>query len=93
MKIGGSGVINTTGHASNFSLIGLPTCTSITYSGTSDFVGSVNAPQADVTMNGTPEVYGAAIVKSFGAVGVAAFHYDEALAAGSGVVVKSWKEL
>jgi hypothetical protein len=93
VKIGGSGVVNATGVASKFSLIGLPSCTSIDYSGTADFIGSVNAPQADLRMNGTPVMFGAAIVKSFDSVGVAMFHYDEALATGTGLVVTSWKEL
>jgi hypothetical protein len=92
-KIAGGGVLNGTGLASQFSLIGLPGNTSITYSGNYAFIGTINAPQADVEMNGTPELYGAVLAKSFYAVGVSAVHYDEALAAATGLVVTSWKEL
>ncbi len=92
-KIAGGGVLNGTGLASQFSLIGLPGNTSITYSGNYAFIGTINAPQADVEMNGTPELYGAVLAKSFYAVGVSAVHYDEALATATGLVVTSWKEL
>jgi len=92
--ISGGGVINGTGVPGNFSLIGLPTATIINYSGSAEFVGTVNAPQAAMTLNGSSGVFGAAIVKTYLSNGSGSFHYDECLGAPSKfLTITSWREL
>lgn len=91
--ISGGGVINATGLASNFSLIGLSSCTNITYSGNASFIGTINAPQADLAISSSADSYGAAIAKTVTISGGAAFHYDNALGASGTLIATSWQEL
>lgn len=91
-SLSGGGVVNTSAKPANFSLLGLPTCTSVTLSGNSALYGNVNAPQADLTMSGTSDIYGAAIVKSATASGGGSFHYDEALSRSSTLLLDRWQE-
>jgi hypothetical protein len=93
VSMAGGGVLNGTGQASSFSIIGLSSCTSITYSGNADFVGTINAPKAAFTLKGTTDAYGAVIADSASMNGNTAFHYDAALAYQDGYVVSSWTEL
>jgi hypothetical protein len=53
---------------------------SVTVHGTADIWGVVYAPNSDVTINGTPGVYGAVIGKTLSLKGTADFHFDESLA-------------
>ena len=92
-SLAGGGVVNGTGNAANFSLVGLSSNTEITYTGTSEFVGTVNAPQAAFKLAGTVDAYGAAVVGSAVIDGGIRFHYDESLAKATGFVVTYWKEL
>jgi hypothetical protein len=91
--ISGGGVVNGAGLASDFTYIGLSSNTSITYSGSAAFIGTVNAPQAALTISGSAGAYGAAIVKTATISGGAGFHYDQSLATGTGLVVSSWTEM
>jgi hypothetical protein len=91
--IGGGGVVNGAGLASSFSYIGLSSNTSFSYSGRGAFVGTINAPQADISMSGNVDVYGAIICKTFSGSGSAGVHYDVSLATGSGLIATAWIEL
>ena len=91
--ISGGGVVNGTELPSNFSYIGLNSNSSFTYSGSAAFVGTINAPQAAATISGSAGAYGAVICGSYLSSGGSGFHYDQALAAGGGLVVTSWSEL
>jgi len=91
--IGGGGVINGTSLASQFTLVGLSSCTSVSYSGNAVFIGGINAPQADVTMTGTAKLFGAVIGKSFTSSGVSSVHYDEAMARERNLLLGKWKEM
>jgi len=91
--VSGGGVVNGTGLASNFSLIGLNSCTSITYSGSAAFIGTVNAPQAALTISGGGGAYGAIIAKSATISGSGGLHYDDSLGASGGLVATGWVEL
>ena len=93
--LGGGGIVNIAGGgtANQLSIIGLNTCTSISYKGGSSFVGTINAPQADLTVGGGPEFFGAAISKTFTANGCPAIHYDRSITSKAPPVVSSWKEL
>jgi hypothetical protein len=101
-SISGQGVVNGTLNATNFTYIGLPGNTSISYSGNSDFVGTIYAPEATLSMSGGGSVavnfVGSVVANSASFSGHYSFHYDEALAgcffgAGGTYYVSSWKEL
>lgn len=96
ISLGGGGVINSPGQALNFSLYGLPTCTSIAYSGNSQFIGTINAPEADVKLSGTTDAIGAVVANSFNLNGGMGMHYDEALRGNpkeGKYLVASWQEI
>jgi hypothetical protein len=82
-SLSGGGVINGTGLAKNVAIVGLPSCTSISYSGNSEFVGTIYAPEADISLTGG----GATAMNFSGALagntvkisGNYQLHYDQAL--------------
>jgi hypothetical protein len=84
----------------NFLYYGLPGVTSITFSGTSDFVGAVYAPNASLTLNGggtAVNICGAIVVHDATDNGHYLLHYDESLAnlgsaAPRGYLATSWQE-
>ena len=77
----------------NFSYYGLSSNTTLNYNGAADFVGTINAPQADFTLSGAGQMYGAIICSSFTSSGSAQIHYDQALVGNGLFLVTSWKEL
>ena len=92
-NISGGGIVNGAGSPANFSYFGLPTNKILRYSGTADFVGTINAPQADFVIGGGASVYGAIICNSFTAGGGSSVHYDQGLGGGGILLVTSWKEM
>src|SRR5215470_13114572 len=82
-QMAGLGTVNASGFATNCAYIGLPGCTKVLNSGKSDFIGTVYAPEAAVTLTGG----GATGVNFVGAVagntvtvnGNVQFHYDQSL--------------
>jgi hypothetical protein len=96
-SLSGQGLVNATGYATNCAFYGSPNCTSIDYSGTSGYIGTVWAPYADYTQSGGSGVIGALIINSFTqSGGRSLMRYDEALGAGpNGMVyrVASWQEV
>jgi len=97
-SIGGNSAPNVT-RPQNFYYYGLPGVTSITFSGTSDFIGVIYAPEASLTLNGGGHgtgLEGAAIVNTVTLNGKYDFHYDESLATNGptrGFIATSWQEL
>jgi len=94
--IGGGGVMNTPGYAKNFSLIGLPTSTAISYHGNAQFVGTIYAPQAAISLGGTTDAMGAFVGASMSLSGGMGIHYDEALRGNpkeGRYLVASWQEI
>jgi hypothetical protein len=83
----------------NLWVYGMNNVTSITYSGTSAFVGVIYAPKAKLTLNGggnNVNFIGAAIINSVTLNGHYNFHYDTSLgtnATVNGYVVTGWQEL
>jgi hypothetical protein len=80
----------------NFSIFGLPTCTSMVLVGGTAFAGTIYAPECDLKAMGNASLAGAIVAKSFTCSGTFDFHYD--LAAGRGVTILpvtilSWNEL
>jgi hypothetical protein len=93
-KMAGGGVINGTGKASSFTYIGLPGNTSIEYSGNSDFIGTINAPSADVKLTGGANFMGAAIVNTYTSKSSnVGFHFDESLINIGPLKLVSYREL
>jgi hypothetical protein len=99
VSLGGNNSANSSGLAGSFRFWGLPSCTSISFSGNSSFVGTIYAPNADFRLNGsgnTPiDFIGASITKTSTMNGHFNFHYDEALAreGGGSFVVTGWNEM
>jgi choice-of-anchor A domain-containing protein len=95
-SIGGGGVMNTPGFAKNFSLYGLPSCTQLSYNGNAQFIGTIYAPQAAVSLGGTTDAMGAFVVNSMALNGSLGIHYDEALRGNpkeGRYLVASWQEI
>lgn len=81
--LSGKGTINGTGLATNCTVIGLPSCTALQVTGSSDFVGTICAPQAEVQMSGggslNANFTGAVIARSVKVSGHYSVHFDESL--------------
>ncbi len=98
-SIGGAGIINYPGSASNCTYYGLPSNTSVSYGGNSTFVGTINAPNAALSFGGggstVNDYIGACIARTVTLNGHFSFHYDEALRRGPvrAYVVTLWNEL
>ncbi len=98
--LGGNGVVNGSGNATNFFYYGLPSNTSLSFSGNAAFSGAIYAPNADFTLGGggtdTYDFVGASVTSTVKMNGHFKFHYDENLGrlTPDGVfVVTSWAEL
>lgn len=78
--ISGGGVINDQGTPASFNYIGLAGNQSLTYSGGAAFYGTINAPQADVTLSGSSGTCGAVICNTYTGSGSSSLHYDITLA-------------
>ncbi len=78
--IGGYGIINEAGKATNFVYFGLPSNTNINLAADHDCVGAIYAPNANLTLSGiNMDFTGACTVKSLRMWGHVRLHYDEAL--------------
>jgi hypothetical protein len=86
-------IVNLTGQPANFNYIGLPTNKSLKMAGEGAFIGTINAPQAELSISGNGGIYGAAIVNTYSSSGNASVHYDECLNLFGKFRVKAWKEL
>lgn len=100
VDLAGQGVVNLSGYAKNLTINGLNTCTSIKYSGSSGFVGTIYAPYANVELvgGGSSDVHfaGSVVANSIKVSGHTQVHYDESLLqipAGPHYYAISWKEV
>ena len=75
------------------SIYGLNTSRSITYSGTSAFIGTVYAPHADFKFSGGAGAFGSFTGESINVSGGAHIAYDEDLSDLGDYVIKSWNEI
>ena len=89
----GGGIVNPSGKPDNFSYIGLSSNTLLKYNGAADFIGKVNAPEADVNLSGHASFFGAVICNTFTCSGFGHIHYDRALKGTALWTVSSWREL
>jgi hypothetical protein len=99
-SLGGSGVVNGTGSATNFSYYGLPSNTSVSFSGNAAFVGTIYAPNAALQLGGggsnTFDFVGASVSNTVQMNGHFNFHYDELLGRqnnGASYYITSWNEI
>jgi hypothetical protein len=99
-SLAGGGVINANANALSFQYLGLPSNTSLSFSGNAQFTGTIYAPNADFTLGGggnnTYDFVGASISKTVKMNGHFNFHYDEALGKNGpsrGFIVTSWNEI
>lgn len=76
--------VNSTGATSQFTVFGSQNCKTITVTGAlGKVVGSIYAPQADLTMKTSgPVLYGAVVANNLYLYNGAALHFDEALRTG-----------
>jgi hypothetical protein len=93
ISISGSGIVNGDTFPCNCSIYGLPTCGTITYSGSSAFQGTVYSPSADFTFSGGAGAFGSFTAKTILISGSGGVHYDEALGRSTDYVIASWNEL
>jgi hypothetical protein len=77
--IGGNGILNTPGNATNFFYYGLPTNTKLTMSGNASFTGAIYAPQATFSLGGggsaSYDFVGASVTKTVKMNGHYNFHF------------------
>jgi hypothetical protein len=99
-SIGGLGVQNDTGDPANFIYFGLPTNTSLSYSGNAAISGCIYAPDADLSLGGGGQneydFSGACVTRSVSINGKFNFHYDENLGKNAltrGYIATSWDEI
>ncbi len=87
-SLAGNGVMNLNQDASKYSLYGLPSCTSIDLSGNAAFTGTIYAPNADLSLNGSGntiyDCVGAIVCNTAYFHGNFQFHYDENLGRNGG---------
>jgi len=80
---GQANIDNPSGHAQQFYLYGLPTCTSITLGGNGAFYGGIYAPEAAFNLSGggsdALDFIGSSVTKTVVLNGHYNFHYDENL--------------
>jgi hypothetical protein len=63
----------------NLKIYGLDGCESMIFKNSSDFYGTIYAPNADIEMNNSADVYGSVIAKNFDQKNSASFFYDASL--------------
>jgi hypothetical protein len=93
VSISGAGIVNGPGSTSALTIYGLTNCTSISYLNSGVFVGSVNAPEAALTISGAGGAFGAFIGNTITIGNSGAVHYDQSLGASAGTIASSWNEL
>ena len=94
-------VANSSGVATAFTYLGLPTNTNLTMQVNADFTGTIYAPNAKVTLGGNgsgsdQKIIGAMVSDTMTYNDLFSFHYDNALARDGlsrGYLMTSWKEM
>jgi hypothetical protein len=99
VEVKNSGNINNlSADASSLQLYGLDTCESIVLKNSTDFYGTIYAPNADVEMSNAADLYGAIVADSFWQDNSSEFNYDASLRDvdttdwGVYFVIENWSE-
>lgn len=74
-----SDINNKTKIPKNLKIYGLDSCESMIFKNSSDFYGTIYAPNADIEMKNSADIYGSIISKSFDQKNSADFFYDASL--------------
>ncbi|MGZ8899181.1 MAG: DUF7305 domain-containing protein [Limisphaerales bacterium] len=99
IKMGANGIRNDTGFAGNLAIWGMPNVTSVSIAGDGQFVETLYAPNASMSLSGGgstgTDFRGAVVVKDVKGTGKFTFHFDEALMNTGlrNLQVVSWKEI
>lgn len=98
LRFTGNGITNATNNPTALQIFGTKPTTGqqIEIGGGAYFKGLVYAPNADIKLNGNPDVMGSLVGNNIDVVGNAQFHYDESLASFGGDNpwgVVRWREL
>jgi hypothetical protein len=99
LYVGSNGIVNESELSSNFSVVGLNTCTTVSWDSNVQFWGTVYAPNAGVEIKGNGDIYGAIIGNEILIDSDAAVHYDKALindlsvSAPVNTHLRNWEEL
>lgn len=91
----GQGITNTTGDPSNLQIYGLGSGTTLSYSGGSDFYGTIYAPDANISISGGSSIFGAIVGNNVTLSGTGTFHFDENLlqsGPSQGFTIVYWQE-
>jgi hypothetical protein len=98
--LAGNTTANSDSTADSFAFWGMPSVTTVTFSGNSSFTGTIYAPSANFILNGSGnnniDFIGGSITKTATMNGHFNFHYDEALrriGPFRGYIVNSWAEM
>ena len=93
ISLTGGGIVNASQYANELGIFGMSGCTSVKLAGNGDFIGTVYAPDADITVTGNGNVIGALTGNSISFKGNGSFHYDQAtLPAITNYAVFTWNE-
>ncbi|HKQ38806.1 MAG TPA: hypothetical protein VJ063_12065 [Verrucomicrobiae bacterium] len=90
------GAVNNPGLPKNLSFLGMPNCKMVGINAGAQFACSIYAPQADVSITGGGEGYGAVVANTFKLSGGMRWHYDQGLQGDpleGRYVASSWQEL
>lgn len=90
IQLSGSSYNNQGGVAANVSFVGTGTNQNFQISGSSDFIGTVNAPNYAVQLSGSGSLMGALMAKSLAISGSGGVHYDQTLGAGNNGLIGNY---
>ena len=98
-SLGGKGIVNGSASATNFAYYGMPSNTSVSFSGNAAFTGTIYAPSAALSLGGggstVYDFVGASVSNTVTMNGHFKFHYDEMLGRqnnGASYTLVSWNE-
>lgn len=94
LKFNGQGNMNTNGFPANFQIYGLSSLTNVSYTGNTNFAGTIYAPEATVSLSGGggTQVFfcGAIVAKAAKLESGADVHFDESLQMAGPAFVNGW---
>lgn len=91
----GQGITNSTGIPGDLQIYGLGSGTTISYSGGSNFYGTIYAPECSISTSGNSSIFGAIVGNTVTLTGTGALHYDESLSQNGpsqGFTIIYWQE-
>jgi len=97
LNISGSGIVNKDVQPVKNEWYGLPTLNTATITASGGLIGTLYAPEAQVTISGSGSLCGALVASNIVLGGSGIIHYDESLKSGAGAgnsySISSWREM